>query len=231
MSKKVRNLFDEKSQDWDKKYKGGALDDRLKSFAELVSKYSNESESLLDLGCGSGIFSHYFNSKGFDVTGVDISQGMIDHCLKKDYQYSDKIKYKAGSLYDIHHQLEIYNNVVCSSVLEYVDDAHLFMELIFKLMSEKGKLYITIPNKDSSVRKQEAFLKKISWVFRPFSFSTKIRNYLTYLDVSKNRYKLAEFKSFAKSIGFTSVYHSFFNPTDGNNELSTSSLIIFVLEK
>ncbi len=37
---------------------------------------------ILDLGCGRGRHSRYLNSKGFVVTGIDLSEQSIKHCLQ-----------------------------------------------------------------------------------------------------------------------------------------------------
>ena len=34
-------------------------------------------ETLLEVGCGTGVFSHYFRQKGLRVVGVDISEDML----------------------------------------------------------------------------------------------------------------------------------------------------------
>jgi len=52
---------------------------------EHVMKYElgmtgSKGEKLLDFGCGSGIHSMYFKSKGFDVYGVDTSSIAIEKC-------------------------------------------------------------------------------------------------------------------------------------------------------
>lgn len=40
-------------------------------------------KSILDLGAGSGVFAGYFKDKGFSVKCIDISEGMINLCLKR----------------------------------------------------------------------------------------------------------------------------------------------------
>ena len=45
-------------------------------------------KTILDAGCGTGRYSFYFGSKNYDVTGIDISEKMIEFCnsskLKKE---------------------------------------------------------------------------------------------------------------------------------------------------
>ena len=37
-------------------------------------------KTILDAGCGTGRYSFYFGSKNYDVTGIDISEKMIEFC-------------------------------------------------------------------------------------------------------------------------------------------------------
>lgn len=39
--------------------------------------------SVLDIGCGAGSHSLYLQKEGFDVTGLDISQGAIETCMAR----------------------------------------------------------------------------------------------------------------------------------------------------
>ena len=56
----------------------GAMYDRLEKRAidRLLPCVPNGGR-LLEIGCGTGHWSEYFSNKGFDVTGVDISEQMI----------------------------------------------------------------------------------------------------------------------------------------------------------
>jgi len=44
----------------------------------------SESKELLDVGCGSGIFSDFADSKGFSVTGIDACENLIKHATQRN---------------------------------------------------------------------------------------------------------------------------------------------------
>ena len=50
-----------------------------RSFMENLTAYINlkEGSEILDLACGKGRHSHYLNSIGYDVTGIDLSEESI----------------------------------------------------------------------------------------------------------------------------------------------------------
>ena len=63
----------------------GAMYDRLEKRAidRLLPPASNGGK-LLEVGCGTGHWSRYFSSRGFEVTGVDISERMIAAAQRKN---------------------------------------------------------------------------------------------------------------------------------------------------
>ena len=65
----------------------GALYDRFEKTAVL--KYlpaQQNNKTLLDVGCGTGHWSVFFSECGFTVTGLDVSQRMIDIARSKSNQ-------------------------------------------------------------------------------------------------------------------------------------------------
>jgi SAM-dependent methyltransferase len=56
----------------DKDYTGEA-----RFVQDLIRKYHPDAKTILDLGCGTGMHSMLLAEKGYDVTGVDMSEGML----------------------------------------------------------------------------------------------------------------------------------------------------------
>ncbi|MFH1452749.1 MAG: methyltransferase domain-containing protein [Armatimonadota bacterium] len=82
--------FNEIAQGYENWYftdKGKFLSDmEKKALMEFVEPYKGE--KLLDIGCGTGFFSTYFQEKGFNVTGVDSSLKMLEIAKSKDTKAS-----------------------------------------------------------------------------------------------------------------------------------------------
>jgi SAM-dependent methyltransferase len=85
-------MYLERNQDyWKRGYKGYP-DENVESFVfrpygriierELGKNWSSP-KTLLDFGCGAGMPSLFFRSKGFDVYGVDISEANIRCCRER----------------------------------------------------------------------------------------------------------------------------------------------------
>jgi len=61
---------------------------RIFKFYDTIP-FSQESPSLLDVGCGTGILALYFLERGYRVTGIDLSAPMLDYAKKRTEQYLD----------------------------------------------------------------------------------------------------------------------------------------------
>jgi SAM-dependent methyltransferase len=57
----------------------GTCRDGLEDFASRLSENAN----VLDAGCGTGYASRFLDQRGFSVTGIDISNRMLDFARKK----------------------------------------------------------------------------------------------------------------------------------------------------
>ena len=80
---------------WNKFYKTKSITIES-TFAKFTyKKIKNKKSKLLDIGCGNGRDSYYFNRKGFIVTGIDISQKAIQKNSK------NKIKNLSFKKFDI----------------------------------------------------------------------------------------------------------------------------------
>jgi len=89
-----------KKNDFYDRNKKGSLFDKIAPFYGLFyniqkrnfKKVLNEDESklnlaeyktIIDIGCGTGALTSVFNEKGFDVTGIDVSQKMLNKAISK----------------------------------------------------------------------------------------------------------------------------------------------------
>jgi len=72
----------------DKDYNGETehIDSLIKQFSKLPV------ETILDIGCGTGIHAYYMNLQGYKTTGIDRSQEMITQALAKEIPNSDFLR-------------------------------------------------------------------------------------------------------------------------------------------
>ena len=70
----LKSTYNRIAEDWAKDHKD---DIWWKKGTDKFASLLMPGASLLDVGCGAGIKSKYFAEKGFKVTGVDFSEGML----------------------------------------------------------------------------------------------------------------------------------------------------------
>ncbi|MBR7047080.1 MAG: methyltransferase domain-containing protein, partial [Campylobacter sp.] len=75
---KEKNLWDEKAKNYDK-FSGNLSEFQIKFF-EILSKFGVDfkDKTLIDIGCGTGIYSLYLAKICKFILGVDSSKNMLE---------------------------------------------------------------------------------------------------------------------------------------------------------
>tara|TARA_B110001450_G_scaffold242437_1_gene252763 strand:- start:256 stop:888 length:633 start_codon:yes stop_codon:yes gene_type:complete len=80
---------------WNTFYKKKSITKESTFATFTYKKIANKNAKILDIGCGNGRDSNFFSKKGFNVTGIDISQKAIEKNSK------NKIKNLSFKKFDI----------------------------------------------------------------------------------------------------------------------------------
>lgn len=96
-----------------------------------------------DLGCGSGVFSSVLDQRGFDVTGVDISPGMIE-LAKSRYP---KVKFVVGDVEALPFPDASLDGVLMSGLLHHLPDPSLCIREVFRVLKPGGVFTAFDPNR------------------------------------------------------------------------------------
>lgn len=136
--------------------------ERFSVFSELIRSHSGADKHVIDLGCGAGIFALYAAPLNAHVTGVDGSEAMIS--IGRHRVAAEKLGNVEFITRDITSltsaEVTTADLIICSSVLEYLDDLHQAVAVIDSLLNRGGTLLVSMPNKSSIYRRLEklAFL-------------------------------------------------------------------------
>ena len=99
----------------------------------------------LDLGCGTGRLSIRLALNGWNVDGVDVSTKVIEIA-----EYISKIKGLHVNFITLdgsdYVRKEFYDLIVCSEVLEHVDDDQRIVNNIYESLAPGGIAIITVPH-------------------------------------------------------------------------------------
>lgn len=122
-SKASRFDFDLIADSCDSWYAGrrGVMYDRLekKAIIRFLTPHVR-GEKLLEVGCGTGHWSRFFSEYGFEVTGVDVSQRMID--VAKSKNISDA-SFQVADGHSLPFTNETFDITTAITTLEFVRDA------------------------------------------------------------------------------------------------------------
>ncbi len=199
--KNAIDFHDARALAFDSRYElSKAFQERFHVWTGLFDRYVAATDQVIDLGCGSGIFSNYLAQKGCFVTGIDGSEAMIALCKRKRTSTTARFAVGTLPLKTLAH-FPVQDVVVMSSILEYLNDMNGMLEQARLLLKPNGLLLVSIPNQRSLYRKVERQLFRL--LARPVYFQY-IRNTAT--EKTFNR-QLTE-------AGFTPVETSYFSGQD-----------------
>lgn len=95
----------------------------LESFYARLMEVVGETEcdSLLDAGCGEGFVVDFLASAYPDMklTGVDVDEQAIEFAKE---HFGEKARFRAGSVYKLPFSDKSFDTVLCSEVLEHLED-------------------------------------------------------------------------------------------------------------
>ncbi|HET7087082.1 MAG TPA: methyltransferase domain-containing protein [Anaerolineae bacterium] len=116
---------------------------------KLAIRYVQNGGKILDLGCGIGRTSVSLAKAGYDVTGLDVSEKAVN--IARQIHKNGV----AGSLHFIvgdeteplsQKFNERFDGVVCSEVIEHVEDYQSLLAVCRSVLKEGGFLILTTPN-------------------------------------------------------------------------------------
>jgi ubiquinone/menaquinone biosynthesis C-methylase UbiE len=202
-SQDVIENFDAESRRWERHYGStGSMTPRLQAFATALSRRVPRSARVLDFGCGTGNLARELSRLGWQVTGADVSHGMIDHARRADPSLP-WIKLAADSALPFDDAS--FPAVVASSVLEYATDLGGTLHELWRVVEPGGWLLATVPNLEHATRRRERLLMPLArtgWA-RAVARGTRWQGYLNYLRLSVNRLSPDDWHSMLCQAGFS----------------------------
>jgi 2-polyprenyl-3-methyl-5-hydroxy-6-metoxy-1,4-benzoquinol methylase len=141
-----------------------AFIERYKVWINLLNKYIKPTDSILDVGCGSGIFSRYVAGICKTVLGVDGADNMINLCLATNVPLLSNLSYEQRMLpfQNSFTENKVFSAIISSSVLEYIDEDIVVIEQFYEMLTVGGVIIVSFPNASSIYRKIEKLVFRLS---------------------------------------------------------------------
>ncbi|SFF09816.1 class I SAM-dependent methyltransferase [Spirosoma endophyticum] len=186
---------------FDRRYESSvAFLERFRVWTDLLDQYVKPIDRVLDLGCGSGIFSNYLAEKGCIVTGIDGSEAMIALCNQKKKVVNVRYVVQSLPLPDP-AKYAPQDVVMMSSLLEYMDNMDQMLQQVRDLLKPNGLLIVSIPNQLSLYRRVERRLFRLT-------------GWPAYFAHIRHRSTAATFSRHLSELGFYRIETTFFSSHD-----------------
>ena len=177
---------------WDDYYRDESFAVRLRVLDELVAQRDLRGQRWLDAGCGTGVLARWLSStKECDVLGVDASEAMLKHAQPDSHTTFSRVETIAKTGLPS----SSFDGVLCSSVLEYIDQPRDALLELHRVLKPGGRLIISVPSDSLRVRLP---LLAAYWLTKPLGKHRLAK----FLDHSKHSYSVRSFSSLLESAGF-----------------------------
>jgi 2-polyprenyl-3-methyl-5-hydroxy-6-metoxy-1,4-benzoquinol methylase len=153
---------------------------RLDFIADVLSQSLPNGATVLDVGCGNGIISRGLGRKGFNVLGIDVSEKAIEKA--KSLNDLPNVNFQVVSAEQLSVSTEKYHAVVCSEVLEHLQEPQKLLSVLYKSLKNEGVLIVTVPNgkgpREVFVTKPvQKLRRKNNWAWRFVQWCKKLFGY------------------------------------------------------
>jgi len=113
----------------------------IDSFARLTGLGAGA--RVLDLGCGSGVFTYFLSRRGYSVAGLDLSPKLLDLARRK---YPD-LEFDEGDVEALPYANASVDGVLLSGIVHHLPDAGRCAAEVMRVLKPKGRFVAFDPNR------------------------------------------------------------------------------------
>jgi 2-polyprenyl-3-methyl-5-hydroxy-6-metoxy-1,4-benzoquinol methylase len=181
--------FDAESGGWSERYRNSR---HFRTRLETVLGWLQESPaglSLLDYGCGSGVLLRELAMAGHQVTGVDVSEGMLAVAREAVKNAPQPVRLeRVGPDFKGSYLDETYDGIISLGVIEYLENPYDLLEKLAVRIPPGGFLILSYPNQGSLLRWIEMLIFRNPEVFKRLGLFPGLTGTDSYLHHQKHRF-------------------------------------------
>ncbi|HVS96517.1 MAG TPA: methyltransferase domain-containing protein [Puia sp.] len=153
---------------------------RLNFITDVLQAKLPSGAEVLDVGCGNGVISRSLGEKGFAVRGIDVSEKAIARA--RELNKFPNVRFEVVSAEQLVADGHRYHAVICSEVLEHLNDPGKLLAVLHQLLDQKGVLIVTVPNGKGPrelfvTRPIIALQKKNNWMWKAVQRAKRMFGY------------------------------------------------------
>lgn len=138
----VKNAWNQQATSWDARSENMWERGSRKDIISFIEKHIAKGSSIIDIGCGSGYGTYKLKQAGYEATGIDVSQKMIELATE---QFADQsINYFVCNISELVHKPERYDGILAINVLEWTEDPAEAISDLHSILHDKGYLCVGI---------------------------------------------------------------------------------------
>lgn len=100
---------------------------------------------FLDVGCGTGDYARVLLERGYRVDAIDISESAVKEAVKRvPERLRSRFHSRVGDFSKL-GQRALYNGIICSEVLEHVQEDESLLKQLHTLLLPQGSLILSVP--------------------------------------------------------------------------------------
>ncbi len=145
-------IFDEnEAEEYDQWYetKLGNFVDKVESTTAFELYQPKSKEKILDIGCGTGNFSIKLAEKGCEVTGIDVSEPMLEKARLKAKKNNFDINFSQQDVLDLKFPDNSFDGVFSITAIEFISDIKKAYKEMKRVVKPGGKILIGTITRDS----------------------------------------------------------------------------------
>ncbi|MCL2383718.1 MAG: class I SAM-dependent methyltransferase [Oscillospiraceae bacterium] len=139
----MRIVFDNYSEGYDDWYQTalGAFVDKVETDAAFSLLNPSKGQKVLDIGCGTGNFSFKLAELGCDVTGIDISDKMLEYAEEKMKANLD-ICFKNMDVYNMDFEDNTFDSIISMATFEFIENEQEAYKNMLRVLKPNGTIVI-----------------------------------------------------------------------------------------
>jgi len=147
----LASMYDKKSSVYGLRYKNLAGRYFMSRKIQTITKLGNlkGNEKMIEIGCANGPYTFQFSSKGFSMTGLDLSEKNIKEAKKRNILLKKGCEFFVGDAHNLPFKDETFDVVVSISAIRYVPNPEKAIKEMYRIVKKGGTVIVDFPNKKS----------------------------------------------------------------------------------